>query len=575
MLAAGGAASAVFGRAVLALAEDKSAVTSEMIERAEWIAGLKLDGEKRKMMIDDLNETLDAYRRLRALPIDNGVAPAVVFDPSPMAAPAGGERGNVRGPELEVSRPPGGEDDLAFASVAELAALIRSRQISPVELTRLYAKRIDRYDPILRAVITRTDALALEQAERADREIARGRYRGPLHGIPWGVKDLFAVPGYRTTWGSKTFKDQTRKEKATVVARLEEAGAALLAKTAVGELAWGDVWFDGMTRNPWKTDQGSSGSSAGSASGTAAGLFGFAIGTETLGSVVSPCTRCGTTGLRPTFGRVSRYGAMALAWTMDKVGVIARSAQDCALVFGAVHGADGLDPTAVTRPFTWPFGRDVRTLRVGVVKSLFDEDRSADAKDDAAKARVREWQEIDRRALGVIEKIGFELIPIELPKTYPVEALSFILGAEAGTAFDELTRGGRDAEMVRQTADAWPNVFRQSQLIPAVEYLRANRVRRLIMEEMEELMRRVDLYVSPTYAGNNLLLTNLTGHPQVVLPDGFRAGDGTPVSLTFTGGLYGEAELLAAAHAFQEATDFHLKRPEVRPPVESPGGEKK
>jgi len=572
-LAAGGAASAVFGRALVALADEKPAVTAEMIQKAEWIAGIKLDDEKRKLMLEDVASTLEDFRKIRAFSIDNGVSPAVVFDPAPSMAAPPGDRGRVRPREVEARRPPA-DDDLAFAGVAMLSALLRTRQISAVELTRLYLGRIDRYDPILRAVITRTGDLALELAERADGDLSRGVHRGPLHGIPWGLKDLFAVPGYRTTWGSRPFKDQTRAEKATVAARLEEAGAILVAKTAVGELAWGDVWFDGMTRNPWKTDQGSSGSSAGSAAGTAAGLFGFAIGTETLGSVVSPCTRCGATGLRPTFGRVSRHGAMALAWTMDKVGVIARSAEDCALVFGAIHGADGLDPTAVTRPFDWPLGRDVRTLRVGYVRSLFDADRGADVKDEAQKARIREWQEIDRRALDALRSIGITLLPIELPKTYPVEALSFILGAEAATAFDELTREGRDAEMVRQTADAWPNVFRQSRLIPAVDYLRANRVRRLVMNEMEETMRQIDLYVSPTYAGDNLLLTNLTGHPQVAVPEGFRPSDGTPVSLTFTGGLYGETELLAVAHAFQQATDHHLKRPEIKPPVESPGKDK-
>lgn len=573
-LAAGGAVSAVFARALEALAADKPAVTTEMIEKAEWVAGLKFDDEKRKLMLDDLNETVEAYGQIRALSIDNGVSPAIVFDPAPNLEPTR-DRGRVEAASVGPARRPDSDDDLAYAGVAQLSALLRGRKVSSVELTRIYLSRIDKLDPILRAVITRTDTLALEQAERADAEIGKGSPRGVLHGIPWGVKDLFALPGYRTTWGSVPFKNQVREEKATVIARLEEAGCVLLGKTSVGELAWGDVWFDGMTRSPWKTEQGSSGSSAGSASGTAAALFSFAIGTETLGSVVSPCTRCGVTGLRPTFGRISRHGAMALAWTMDKVGVIARSAEDCALVFGAVHGADGLDPTAVTRPFNWPPSRDVRSLRVGVVKSLFEEDRSASVKDEAAKARIREWQEIDRRALETIEKLGFEIVPIDLPKRYPVEALSFILGAEAAAAFDELTRDGRDATMVRQTADAWPNVFRQSQLVPAVEYLRANRVRRLVMQEMNELMRRIDLYVSPTYAGSNLLLTNLTGNPQVVFPDGFRASDGTPVSLTFTGRLYGEEEILAVAAAFQKATDFHRKRPEIKPPKEPDSGSRR
>ncbi|MFQ5696206.1 MAG: amidase, partial [Terriglobia bacterium] len=562
-----GVGSAVFGRALVALAQDKPKVTEEMIQQAEWVAGLELDDEKRKLKLEGVNDELENYAKLRALKIDNGVPPAMALQLA-TTPESSSQRGRVEMLERAAPARLRSEEDLAFAPVTELAALMRTRAISSVELTRLYLDRIERYDPILRCIITRTEKLALQQAERADQELARGRYRGPLHGIPWGAKDLLAVPGYRTTWGATPYKEQVREEKATVVQRLEQAGAVLLAKTSVGALAWGDVWFDAKTRNPWKTEQGSSGSSAGSASGTAAGLYAFSLGTETLGSIVSPCTRCGTTGLRPTFGRVSRYGAMALAWSMDKIGPITRSVEDCALVFGALHGADGLDPSAVTRPFHWPLGRDVRTLRVGYAKELFEEDRAAEAEEEEHKARIREWQEFDRRALQVLEALGLELVPIELPKKYPVEALSFILGAEASAAFDELTRSGRDAELVRQVANAWPNAFRQGQLVPAVEYLRANRVRWLVMQEMEELMRQVDVYVTPTYAGGNLLLTNLTGHPQVVVPHGFRAGDATPLSITFTGPLYGETEVLALAHAYQQATDFHLQRPAIKPPKE-------
>ncbi|HZE89318.1 MAG TPA: amidase, partial [Verrucomicrobiae bacterium] len=372
-LAAAGAVSAVFGRALVALADEKAAVTDEMIRQAEWISGIALDDAQRKLMLDDVNETLQGYAKSRAVVIDNGVAPALMFDPSPFTAP-GVDRGRVISPARPAPRV-SGDDDTAFASVADLGALLRARKLSSVDLTKLYLARLDRYDPILKVAITRTTDLALEQAAKADRELSGGRDRGALHGIPWGVKDLFAVPGFPTTWGAEPYRDQVLKERATVVSRIDEAGGVLLAKTAVGALAWGDVWFGGMTRNPWKTEQGSSGSSAGSASGTAAGLFGFAIGTETLGSVVSPSTRCGTTGLRPTFGRVSRFGAMALSWSMDKVGVLARSAEDCALVFGAIHGADPLDAFAVTQPFSWPSPRAVRQLRVGYVKSLFDEDR--------------------------------------------------------------------------------------------------------------------------------------------------------------------------------------------------------
>jgi Asp-tRNA(Asn)/Glu-tRNA(Gln) amidotransferase A subunit family amidase len=412
-------------------------------------------------------------------------------------------------------------------------------------------------------VITRTEDLALEQAERADRELAAGIYRGPLHGVPWGAKDLLAVPPYRTTWGAKPYEDQTREEQATVVSRLAGSGAVLAAKLTLGALAWGERWYGGMTKNPWNTEQGSSGSSAGPASATAAGLVGFALGSETWGSIVSPCTRCGVTGLRPTFGRVSRYGAMALSWSMDKLGPIARSVEDCALVFDVIRGQDWLDPTVVDRPFHWPLNRDVRSLRVGYVEELFDRDRTVGVEDEQEKAILEEWQRYDERTLKTLDEMGLDLVPMQLPKDHPIEPLSFILTAEAATAFDALTRSGRDDLLVRQIANAWPNVFRQGQFIPAVEYIRANRIRWQLLREMEETLRRVDVYVCPSFGGDNLLLTNLTGHPAVVLPNGFRSSDGTPTSITFNGRLYGEAEVLAVAHAYQQATDFHLKRPPV------------
>jgi len=560
-LAAMGVGSGVFARALEALAEEKPQVTEEMIRQAEWIAGVTYTDDDRKLMLKDLNEARADYERLRGVALDNSIPPALWFEPAPGATAAPAARGSVEPAEWAAARRPASDDDLAFAPVTELAALIRSRQISSVELTRIYLDRLRRYDPLLRCVITLTEALALEQAARADAEIARGLYRGPLHGIPWGAKDLLAVPGYRTTWGSVPYKEQTLEEKATAAARLEKAGAVLVAKLSLGELAWGDVWYDATTKNPWKTDQGSSGSSAGSSSATAAGLVGFAIGSETWGSIVSPCTRCGATGLRPTFGRVSRHGAMALAWSMDKLGPIARSVEDCALVFGAIHGADGLDPSAVERPFSWPLGRDVRSLRVGYLVDLFEEDRGKNAEKEEDKARAREWQEFDLRTLEVLRKLGVNLVPIKLSDRIPVGALALILTAEAATAFDELVRTRKTDQLVRQVEQAWPNVFRQGELIPAVEYIRANRIRTLAMRELEDALGDVDAYVTPSFGGDHLLLTNLTGHPAVVLPNGFRSSDATPTSITFMGRLYRETELLALAHAYQQATDFHLKRP--------------
>jgi Asp-tRNA(Asn)/Glu-tRNA(Gln) amidotransferase A subunit family amidase len=419
--------------------------------------------------------------------------------------------------------------------VTELAALVRTRQVTSTELTELYLARLRKYDPVLRCVVTLTEQAARAQASRADREIAAGRYRGPLHGIPWGAKDLIAVGGTNTTWGAAPFRDRTIDETATVARRLEEAGAVLLAKLSLGALASGDRWFGGQTRNPWNPAQGSSGSSAGSAAAVVAGLVGFAIGSETHGSIVSPCRRCGATGLRPTFGRVSRTGCMTLAWSLDKLGPIARSVEDCALVLGAIHGYDGFDTAAVDRPLVWPARRDVRRLRVGFVEG----------------GRAPE----DRPELAVLEKLGAQLLPIQLPSQYPVGSLlATILNAESATVFDELTRRG-----VTEGLNSWPGVFQAAQFIPAIEYLRAQRIRTLLMDAMEKAIEPVDLYVG----GNDLTLTNLTGHPTVVLPDGFRTqGEiSTPRSLTFTGRLYGESELLAVARAYQNATGHHLRRP--------------
>lgn len=569
-LSLAGAGGAVFGRALVALAAEKGRVTDEMIRQAEWISGLDLPAEKRALMLDGLSDALAGFDRLRAVELDNGVAPAFTFEADP-----GGRHATepVRDLSPAPARPasaaparPSSDEDLAFATITTLGALLRSRKISSVELTRLYLDRLRRFDPILQCVITTTEDLALRQAERADIELAAGGIRGPLHGIPWGAKDLLAVPGYRTTWGAEPYRDQMRSEKAEAVSRLEDAGGVLAAKLTLGALAWGDVWFGGTTKNPWKTDQGSSGSSAGSASATAAGLVGYALGTETWGSIVSPSTVCGATGLRPTFGRVSRYGAMALAWTMDKIGPITRSVEDCATVFGAIHGTDPKDPSTVDRSYDWPLGADPRSLRVGFVEALFDEDYTKWADTDDEKPGLAEWKAIDHETLETLRRIGFKLVPVKLPEELPIEPLSTILTAEAAAAFDELTRSGRDDLLKRQIANAWPTVFRVGQMIPAVEYLRASRIRSLVMAAMDRMMDDIDVYVVPSFGGNNLLLTNLTGHPAVVLPNGFRPSDGTPTSITFQADLFREADALAVADLYQRETGFHLKRPPLAAP---------
>jgi len=500
------------------------------------------------MMRTDLEDNRRNYQEVRKVPLPNSVPPALSFSPVVPGQAYEEARRPFVWSEPDKVEIPADREDLAFYPVTQLAWLIKNRRITSTELTELYLSRLKKYGPKLLCVVTLTEDLARAQARRADDEIAAGKYRGPLHGIPWGGKDLLATKGIKTTWGSPIFRDRVFEEDATVVKRLDEAGAVLVAKLSMGEFAMGDVWFGGRTRNPWNYEQGSSGSSAGSASATAAGLVGFAIGTETLGSIVSPSTRCGVTGLRPTFGRVSRHGAMALSWSMDKIGPLCRTVEDCALVLNAIHGPDGKDLTVADRPFNWDPSLPLRTIRVGYVKKAFEADYRT--------------KKFDEAALEALRKAGVELVPFELPDI-PTRPLGTILDAEAAAAFDELTRSGKDDLMVRQDRGAWPNSFRQSRFIPAVEYIQANRVRTLLMAEMAVRMKEIDVYVAPSFGGTNLLLTNLTGHPAVVVPDGFD-DKGSPVSISFIGNLYEEAKALRVAKAFQDATDFHLRRPKLQ-----------
>jgi Asp-tRNA(Asn)/Glu-tRNA(Gln) amidotransferase A subunit family amidase len=524
-------------------------VTKDVLKNAEEVAGLQFTDEERELMLEGLNDQLKDYENLRTVSIPNGVPPALYFNPLLPGMSVDGERRPIRMSEVRVDSVPADLEEVAFWPVTHLAKLIESRRVSSTDLTRMYLGRLKKYGPKLECVITLTEALAFEQARRADEEIAAGRYRGPLHGIPWGAKDLLAVKGFKTTWGATPYKDQVIEEDAEVVKRLEKAGAVLVAKLTLGALAWGDVWYGGKTKNPWNYEQGSSGSSAGSGSSTAAGLVGFAIGTETWGSIVSPSTRCGVTGLRPTFGRVSRNGAMALSWSMDKIGPMCRSVEDCALVFDAIYGPDGKDLAVIDAPFNWDAGLDINELRIGYLKSAFEEERE----------EQEEWKAIDEQTLERMRAMGWNLVPIELPDL-PISAMNIILDAEAAAAFDELTRSNQDDLLVRQIANAWPNAFRKARLVPAVEYVQANRIRTMAMLAMVEIMSDIDVYVAPTRVGDNLLLTNLTGHPCVVIPNGFRQ-EGTPTSISFLGKLFGEAETLAVARAYQDATDFHKKHP--------------
>jgi Asp-tRNA(Asn)/Glu-tRNA(Gln) amidotransferase A subunit family amidase len=527
-------------------------ITVQTIACAEEIAGVKLEPEQRELILEDLREQRESIEELRKVPLPNDVPPALVFNPLPPGmqlalAPQQGGR-TVRS-RVAVRERPGSVEELAFAPVTVLSELVRRRKVTSMELTRTYLERIRRLDPLLHAVITVTEERALRQARAADEEIARGKYRGPLHGIPWGAKDLLAVKGYPTTWGTAPFREQVIDEDAEVVQRLDRAGAVLIAKLTLGELAWGDVWFGEMTRNPWKLEQGASGSSAGPGSATAAGLVGFSIGSETLGSISSPSTRNGVTGLRPTYGRVPRSGAMALSWSMDKLGPMCRSVEDCALVFGEIHGPDSRDLSVLDVPFTWNAGLSPKELRIGYFAKAFERDE----KDYPNK-------KFDLATLESLRSMGANLVPLEIPEM-PYGAMRIILSAEAGAAFDEFTRQGRVNEMKRQGKNTWPTVFRAARFIPAIDYINANRVRTLAMQRWAELFRGVDVIVAPT-SGPQLTATNLTGHPAVILPNGFRE-DGTPVSITFLGDLFGEGKLLAVAHAYQQATDFHLRRPKL------------
>ena len=528
-------------------AQNSVTITREMIASAEKLIGLDFSDAKRDSMTDGLQEQLGSYNNLRTVFLPNSVMPSVLFNPIPAGFKFESEKRPFKQSKTVGVEMPANMDDLAFYSVSDLAYLVKNRKVTSEQLTKMYLDRLKKYGPKLECVITLTEELAMKQAKQADAEISKGKYRGPLHGIPFGVKDLLSAKGYKTTWGSVPYKDQVIEEDATVVKRLEEAGAVLVAKLTMGELAWGDVWYGGKTRNPWNTERGSSGSSAGSASATSAGLVAFAIGTETWGSIVSPSTECGTTGLRPTYGRVSRHGAMALSWSMDKIGPICRTVEDCAIVFNTIYGPDDIDPTLYDVPFNYDPGVKLSQLKIGYLKNDFDKDSTSKIYYDGVFTELK--------------KLGATLVPIELPK-YPMNDLAIILSAEAGAAFDELTRSGKDCLLVRQIKNAWPNVFRASRFIPAVEYIQANRIRTLIINDMQKIMKDIDVYLAPPFEGDNLLMTNLTGHPCVVLPIGFNEKN-LPVSICFMGQLFGEAKTLAVAKQFQDATVFHRKHPKL------------
>ena len=577
-------------------------IDDTMIDEAAFLAGVSITPGQKKDMLIALNQQLRGIKAVRKLNIPNNVPPAYRFDPLLTARfptepePVRTEKAISQAPNISDSEVPKDLDSLAYSTVRELGELLRRQKIKAVDLTQMYLARLKRFDSRLHFLITLTDERAMAQAKEVDRDIAAGRYRGPLHGIPWGAKDLLAVKHYPTTWGAGGFEQQKFDADATVVKRLDEAGAVLVAKLTLGALASGDKWFGGRTRNPWNPEQGSSGSSAGSGSATATGCVAFAIGSETRGSISSPSTRCGTTGYRPTFGFVPRTGAMALAWTMDKLGPICRSVEDCALVMQAIYGPDGSDLTVHPAPFSWDAKFDWRSLKIGYAKSLFEPPKQEDTPpDDASPEELKQWEDqkedraaaktradydrqFDVAALERLKKMGIDLQPIELPD-FPVDDMANLLTAEAAAAFDDLTLSGRDSLLTEQGPEDWPNIFRVSRFYPAVDYIQANRARTELMRAMAELFSKLDVIVVPSSSDTQLTMTNLTGHPAVIVPNGIRGqdapkppaidtgdddsigGPGTPVSLTFLGNLYQDPKLLAFARAYQSASGFVNLRP--------------
>lgn len=526
--------------------DDAHKITEATFAEAEKLVGVEFTPKEREQMLQGMADNAKRYKNRRSQELQNALAPATVFDPRfPGVKLIANENKFISSTDAPGPLPSNNED-IAYAPVTALSHWIKTRKISSRKLTDIYIRRLRRIGPKLECVVTITNDLARQQAARADEEIKAGNYRGPLHGIPWGAKDLFDTAGITTSWGATPYKDRVPDEDAAVVKRLDEAGAVLIVKTTLGALAYGDIWFGGRTNNPWKIDQGSSGSSAGSSAGTAAGLFGFSLGTETLGSIVSPCMRCGTTGLRPTFGRVSRAGAMALCWSLDKVGPICRTVEDCALVLDVIRGHDPADASSIDMPFEFDATKSVSGLRVGYSPGWFDGRGATDN---------------DRAALDSLKKLGLEFVEVELPK-WPYGMLMTILMSEAASAFEELTLSNLDDELVWQKPEAWPNSFRQTRFTPAIEFVQAQRFRRKVMQMMDDKFANIDVMISPSFAARLLLITNNTGHPSLTMRCGFN-DDGTPHGITMLGRLFDEGTLCRIGMALEKQLGVWDKRPSI------------
>jgi len=526
----------------------QDSVTLSQVIGAEKMFDLNFTPAKRDSIISGANDNLHFYQYLHKNSLSNDVPLPLWFDPI-----LPGKHFNHRQLPIKWNIPdnvslPANKNDLAFYSISQLASLIKNKKISSINLTKFFIERLKKYGSTLHCVIELTEDIALQKAAIADANLAKGIYKSPLQGIPYGIKDLFAAKGTHTTWGSPPYKNQIINENCFVVEQLEKAGAILVAKLSLGELAMDDVWFGGLTRNPWNINTGSGGSSAGSTSATVAGLVPFAIGTETFGSIVDPAMRCGATGLRPTYGSIARTGAMALAWSSDKIGPLCRSAEDAAIVFAYIHGADGIDMSARNMPFNYTEKIDVKKLKVAYVKNYID---------------TLPDNSFEKQTIEQLKKIGVKVSSFEFPHHLHADALlSTIIGVESAAAFDELTRTNEDDEMVQQNKDRWPNTFRTSRFIPAVEYINACRMRYLIMQKMDSIFSQYDIVIAPPEVGEQLGATNLSGNPSITLPIGFNK-EGMPVCISFIGKLFDEATLVAFANAYQQATAFHLQHPKM------------
>ncbi|MEO8765113.1 MAG: amidase [Ginsengibacter sp.] len=526
----------------------QDSITITDIRGTEKLFSLKFTDAKEDSLTSQVKDRSKEYDKMHRFSLDNSIPMSLLQSPLLAYMDLNKKQLPVKFDIPGGVNIPANKNDLAFYSIPQLASLIKNKKISSVELTKFFIERLKKYGDTLQCVISLTTDIAMLQAARADQEIAAGKYRGLLHGIPYGLKDLFAVRGTKTTWGAEPYKNQVIDNDSYAFSRLTEAGAVLVAKLTLGALAMDDYWFGGRTKNPWKMLEGSSGSSAGSAAATAAGLVPFAIGTETYGSIISPSTVCGVTGLRPTFGSISRSGAMTLCWSLDKAGPICRSAEDAAIVFNYLHGTDGKDGAAVNMPFNYNGKADLSKMKIAFAQNYFGK------KDTLGN---------ENEVLEVFKKAGASLIPIDFPDTglYNFDIISIVLGAESAAAFDGFTRSGLDDKMTRQGKGEWPNYFRAARFIPAVEYVNANRFRYLLMQKVNEVIEKYDVIICPTWVGNQAAITNLTGHPAISIPTGFDKKN-APTSITLVGKLYDEATILSIAKIYQDATQWNKKHPE-------------